>query len=110
MRTNALSGEVSVAENQMLRAFDRWSQDSRIGINGIKPQWKRSSDDYATLECRVDASGGLPEITRFLYEIERDTLGLKLEIVEVTARDDRGQQLALALQVSGLQLNPPPLP
>lgn len=106
MRANALTNEVSVAENQVLRAFERWSMESRIGINGIKPQWKVTADDYATLECRVDAEGALPEITRFLYEIEKDPMGLRLDIVEITARDDRGQRLTLALQVSGLQLNP----
>lgn len=106
MQTNALPQEVSLAENQVLRAFERWSIDSRIGINGIKPQWKVGADDYATLECRVDAEGALPEITRFLYEIEKDPLGMKLDLVEITARDERGQKLTLALLVSGLQLNP----
>jgi len=110
MQTNTLASEVSVAENQVLRSFDHWSQDSHISVNGIKPQWKRASDDYATLECRVDAAGNLSQISRFLYEIEKDPLGLKLDIVEITARDDRGQQLTLGLQVSGLQLNPPPAP
>jgi hypothetical protein len=109
MRTNALSSEISVAENQVFRAFERWSDGSRIAINGIKPQWKRNADEYATLECRVDASGTLAEVTRLLYEMEKDPLALKLDLVEITTRDDRGQQLTLALQVSGLQLNPPPI-
>jgi hypothetical protein len=104
MRTNMLSSDVSVAENQVFRAFERWSQGNRLTINGIKPQWKHV-DDYATLECRVDAVGALADVTRFLYEIEKDPLGLKLDLVEVTARDERGQQMSLALQVSGLQLN-----
>jgi hypothetical protein len=71
MRTNTLPVENSVAEDQMLKAFDRWSQDSRIAVSSIKPQWKHNSDDYMTLECRVDAFGTLPAITRFLYDIER---------------------------------------
>jgi Tfp pilus assembly protein PilO len=110
MRTNTLSSESSVAENQMLQAFYRWSQDSRITVNGIKPQWKHNSDDYATFECRVDAAGTLADITRFLFEIEKDSLGVRLDVVEITSRDDRGQQLTVGLQVSGLQLNPPPMP
>jgi hypothetical protein len=110
MRTNTLSDELSVAENQVLYAFDRWSQDSRIGITSVKPQWKRTAEDYATLECRVDAFGTLPALTRFLYEIERDSLGLKVDAVEITARDDRGEQLTMGLQVSGLQLNPVVIP
>jgi hypothetical protein len=104
MRTNTLSGEVSGAENQMLKAFDRWSQESRIGISSIKPQ-KRTTDDFETMECRVEAFGSLPALSRFLYEIEQDPLALKVEVVEVAARDTAGEQLTLGLQVSGLYLN-----
>ena len=107
METNTLSGQASLAENQVLKAFERWSQDSRISITSIKPQWKHNADDHSTLECRADAFGSIQALTRFLYELEKDPLALKVEAVEVTTRDNEGQQLSLALQVSGLLLNPP---
>ena len=107
MRTNTLPNNVSAAESEVLRAFDRWEQDSRISVTSKKPQWKRNEDDYMTFECRVDASGTLPALTRFLYEVEKDPLALKVESVEIASRDNNGQQLSLALQVSGLMLNPP---
>jgi hypothetical protein len=76
-------------------------------VNSIKPQWKRgSSDDYSTLECRVDAAGTLQTLTRFLYEIEKSPLALKVESVEVTTRDNNGEQIALGILVSGLRLAP----
>lgn len=106
MRTNTLPDDMSLAENQVLRAFDNWSRDSRISMSGIKPQWKRTSDDYMTLECRADASGSIEALTRFLYHLEKDQLALKVEAVEISSRDNDGQQLTLALQVSGLLLNP----
>jgi len=108
MNTNTLPENVSAAENAVLRAFDRWSQDSRISIASIKPQWKQADDDYMTYECRADAFGSLQAITRFLYEIEKDPLALKIDSVEINARDNNGQQLSLGLQVSGLRLNPQP--
>src|SRR2546430_14152443 len=37
MRTNTLPNNVSAAENQVLKAFDRWSQVGRISISSIKP-------------------------------------------------------------------------
>jgi hypothetical protein len=110
MRTNTLSSQMSVSEGQVVKAFDRWSQDSRIGISAIRPQAKRAAEDYATLECRVDAFGNLSALTRFLYDIERDPLGLRVEVVEVTSRDNSGQQLTVGLQVSGLVLNPSETP
>jgi hypothetical protein len=112
MRKATVSSEVSVAQNQLLKAFDRWSQDSRVGISSLKPQWKRGTGDYATLECRVDATGNLSALTRFLYDIEnarrvdRDPLALKIEVLELATRNDSGEQLTLGLQVSALQLNP----
>jgi translation initiation factor IF-2 len=101
-----LPNNVSVAENEVLRAFERWSQQSRLSVTSIKPQWKRTADDYMTLECRADAFGSLEALTRFLYDVERDSLALKVEAVEITTRDNEGQQLSLALQVSGLLLSP----
>jgi hypothetical protein len=106
MRTNTFSPESSVAENQMLKAFDRWAQESRVRVNSLKPQGKRGDDTYATVECRVDAAGDLPALTRFLYGLENDPLGLRIDTVEIGTRDDKGEQLTLGLQVSGLILEP----
>ena len=104
MSTNTLPSNLSLAEGQVLQAFERWSQDSRISISSIKPQWKRAGDDYMTLECRADAFGSIQALTRFLYYVEEDPLALKVEALEITSRDNDGQQLSLALQVSGVVL------
>lgn len=104
IRTNTLSLEPSIAENQMLKAFDSWSRSSGVSIGGLRPQWKRTEDDFATLECRADINGTLAALTRFLYDAERDPLGIKVESLELTTRDANGSQLTLAFQVSGLQL------
>lgn len=104
IRTNSLSLEPAVAENQVFRAFDSWSRDSGVSIAGLRPQWKRTDDDFATLECRADVSGTLAALTRFLFEAEKDPLGIRVESLELVTRDPNGSQLTLALQVSGLQL------
>ncbi len=104
MRTNTLPNNSSLAEQQVLKAFDRWSRESRISITSISPQWKQESEDFITLQCRVEASGNLPTLSRFLYDMERDPMALKLESVEISSRDADGQQLALGLQISGLVL------
>ena len=107
MRTNTLPNNNSLAEQQLLKAIDQWSQGSRLSVNAITPQWKRENDDYTTLECRVDALGNVDTIRSFLYDIEKDPLGLKLDAVEITARDKEGRQLALGLQLNGLVLTLP---
>jgi hypothetical protein len=106
MRANVLPNDTSQGEQQVLQALDVWSQTDRVIVQSITPQWKRDNDDYLTLECRVDATGNLQTLTRFLYDIEKDPLALRLESCELSARDSVGQQLALALQISGLALIP----
>lgn len=107
MRTNTLAGAKPEAESQMLKAFERWSQAGGVSVSSIRPQWKEAEDDYKSLECRADVAGSLQAITRFLFQIERDPLGVKVDSLELTARNNEAAQLALVLQVSGLLLNPP---
>ena len=87
----------------MLRAFDRWSQTSGVSVSSIRPQWKRAGDDYMTLECRADISGNLESVTRLLYEIEHDPMGVKVDSADIATRDTDGAHITLGLQVSGLQ-------
>lgn len=107
MRTNALPQEVSAAEGRVLDAFDRWSRTASVNITSVKPQWKQSDEGYMTFECHVDATGSLATLTRFIYEVERDSLALRVETIELAARDSDASQVTLGLQVSGLLLNPP---
>jgi hypothetical protein len=107
MSRNALPSNTSAAEQQVFKAIDLWAQNSGVAISAITPQWKHDSDDYMTFECRVDAAGDLGKLSHFLYSVERDPMALKLELVELGARDKEGQQLSLGLQLSGLVLNTP---
>jgi len=107
MRTNALPNNVSQAEAQLQKSFDRWERASGVTRVSFKPQWKQE-DAYMTLECRVDYSGDMTKIKNFLYQVESDHMGLKVDDVEISSRDDNGQTLALGLQVSGLLLSPAP--
>ncbi len=106
MQSNSLPVSVSSAESSVLKTIDKWSQNSGLTINSIQPQWKHPEETYMTLDCRVDASGTMSALSRFLFELERDLLALKVERLELNSRDKDGAQLTLGLQVSGLFLTP----
>jgi hypothetical protein len=107
LERNTLTNNMAAAEQQVYRAIDRWAQESRVTINAITPQWKQEADLYKTLECRVEAAGDLERLSRFLYGAEREPLALRLESLELGARDKEGRQLTLGLQFSALVLLPP---
>jgi hypothetical protein len=104
MNTNTLPENTSLAEQQVLKAFDNWSRDTGADISSIMPQWKNDSTNYVTLNCRVEASGNLGTLSRFIYDIEKGPAALKLDSVELSAHDPAGRQLTLGLQISGLAL------
>lgn len=106
IQSNTLTNNTTLAEQQLFSGLNRWSEMSGITINTVTPQWKQGSDpSYKTLECRVDASGSLDRLSRFLYELETDRLTLKVQSVELTRTDNDGTAIAMGLQISGLVLN-----
>jgi hypothetical protein len=107
MQANALPKDPAQAEQDVISAFDRWGRANNIELSSIRPQWKRGgTDKYSLLECRVDATGTIPTLSRFMFELERSPLALRVDSVELTSRDDSGQKLTLGLIVSGLRLSP----
>jgi hypothetical protein len=107
MRTNSLSSNPTVAERQLFVAFDRWVGASGVTEGSFRPQLHETDDNYSTIECRADVTGTPEAITQFLFDMEKDPIGVKLESCELTSRDDNGRQLALALDMSGLILPTP---
>lgn len=104
MRANTIAADASAAESQIQRALERWSRASGVSASSFRSQWRRPDENFAVLECRLDAVGNLAGLARFLYEIESDPIGVKVDRVDLSARDNEGRQLNLALTISGLQL------
>ena len=103
MRTNTLPVNTSLAETEFIKTFDRCARESGITVVSYRPQWK-PNDDYTTYECRVDINCTIDTLTRFLYELEKDPMALKVDSIEIASHDDKGSQLSLGLQISGLLL------
>jgi len=104
MQANALPANTSVAESQLLKAVDEWSRNSNADVTSLMPQWKSDSTNYLTLTCRVETSGDLGALTKFLYDLEKSPLALRLDALELGGRDKEGQQLTLGVEINGLAL------
>jgi len=104
MRENSLPASAPDAEQQFLKAIDNWSRDSGAEITSIMPQWKSDSTNYMTLECRVETDGDLSSLSKFIYDIEKGPMPLRLDTVELSSHDNSGQQMTLGLDINGLAL------
>lgn len=105
MRKNALPNNSSAAPEMVNSAMQDWAQDSNASLNATTPQWK-DFENYKTLVYRVDISGSMWNLSRFLHDIENSPLALKIESLDLNSRDNSGQTLTLSLNVSGLVLTP----
>lgn len=112
MKDNALPADRSQAGIVFLQAKDRWEQTSGVKIDEFSPQIKNDEDPdtrepITTLECRTVANGNMRNLLGFLFAVENDPMGVKLEDVDISSKDSNGQQLSLGLTMSGLVLGQP---
>lgn len=107
MTANALPVNTSLAEQKLLTAVDDWSRSSGAEVTSLMPQWKNESTNYLTLTCRVETSGDLGALSKFLYDLERGPMALRLDSLELGAHDKDGQQMTLSTEINGLALLQP---
>ena len=106
MQSNALSSNPSQAEQQFIKAMNGWSRDSGALVTSIMPQWKNDSTNYMTLTCRVETAGDLGTLSKFLYNLEKGPMALRLDSVELGLHANNNQQMTLGLELNGLALVP----
>jgi Tfp pilus assembly protein PilO len=104
MQASALPANTSLAESQLLKAVDDWSRSSGAEVTSLMPQWKSESTNSLTLACRVETAGDLGALSKFLYALEKGPMALRLDAIELGARDKEGQQLTLGVEINGLAL------
>lgn len=104
MRARSLPLSESRAENEVLSAVSRWAQESHLEIASLKPRWVRDDAAFSTFDVRATGQGSMEAIALFLYRLESGGLPLRVESLEIEARDDSGSLLTFNLAFTGLQL------
>ena len=105
MQRTDLEDDASAAEDDVYKAMSRWSRDSKAGFTSLTPQWRTHEEGYDTLEFRGAANGDQAALARLLYEIEIDPLPARVAECELSARDAKGQQLAMTVKFSFVRLS-----
>ena len=112
MKANVLPMNSSQAGSKILEKKDSWVQQSQVSLDDFSPQFKQDNDQNSTnvitsWECRADASGYMRSVLNLLWAIENDPMGVQLEDVEISSKDNNGQDqtMALGLTLSMLVLD-----
>ncbi len=103
MKMRALQEDRSAAESEIFTSIDDWSRSARLKTSRIIPNW-RDEDDHSKLSFRVEATGDMEAVMRFLYDLDGEQMALRLDTLDLGRLDQRGPNLALDLTLSGLEL------
>jgi hypothetical protein len=107
IQSASLPADQAQSEHDLISSLEGWGRASGIEIGSIKPLWKRGdTDNYSVLECRVDATGSLSSLSRFLYELGKSQVAARAESIDLISEDNSGQRLTLSLNLSSLRLSP----
>jgi len=105
IQKSTLPNDPTAAEQEMWSGLNNWVTYSGVTLANVAPTLKQGSDPaYKTLDCRIDASGSLAELSQFLYAMETDKMALRVQSIEFTSKDNNGTSIGLGVQVSALIL------
>jgi len=107
----ALPLNASAAESATLKAVNEWARQSRISLVSIKPRPIGADQlEWSQLEFRASGRGTLDGLARFLYLLESSPMGLRVEDMEITAREQDSRELGIELRFTGLLMAPSAAP
>lgn len=107
IKTRNLAKDSSLAEETVFKQISQWVRKSHTVCTSLTPQWQNHDQGYKTLEMRAHLTGDQLSLCQFLYEMETDSLPIRLEDCSFNAHDDQGQELSLTVRFTALQLSLP---
>jgi hypothetical protein len=104
MQRTDLPEDGSIAETEVFKSIGRWARDSRVSFSSLTPQWRTHEEGFDTFDFRASATADQTSLGKLIYEIETDTLPVKIDECELTTRDAKGEQINLALKFSFVRI------
>jgi hypothetical protein len=106
MQNHALPKDAATADQEVLSALTNWGRANNVDLNYRQQRKRGPNNQTSLLEFRVDATGTMTTLARFLHELERSPMALRIDSAELSSRDESGQRLTLALIITGLRFAP----
>jgi len=105
MVAGGLEGDAAKAESQVLHAIGNWSKENGLMLSSVKPDHKTGEDELYEIVFQVAGTGTMNSVSRFLFQIEKSTLPIRLTDVQLGSREEDGNDLSLQLRLSALYLS-----
>ena len=93
------------AESRLVRALDKWSQDTGLALTSVKPERVASEKGLNEMTFVVAGQGSMNAVARFLWQVETAELPIKVKDMQLgLASSETGDSMSLELPLSVLYL------
>ena len=108
MNSDVLKREDSDAESQMLNSVREWGQQAGLSISSQKRERTEPEGDFVKITYRVTATGGVAQVSRFLYRVQNANVPVRVTDVSMNTKKDGTDDLQVSLGLATIYLSPQP--
>ncbi|HEX8520736.1 MAG TPA: GspMb/PilO family protein [Tepidisphaeraceae bacterium] len=106
MVNGGLQRDASAAEVQVQHSLNDWAAESRMSLSQLKTERTEKEKDFYRITMRAVGTGGMSEISRFLWRIQTATVPVRVTDLQITSRKDGTDELTVSIGVSTISLVP----
>ena len=111
MQAQGLGDSAPTAENRLIQAFQKWSDDAGLKNVTTVPARPRLRTALQQVTLQVTAAGPLNAITKFLWNVESAPIPVRVQQLTLNTRKEGADDLTLSVTLSTIyQPAPSPTP
>ena len=102
MTESGLGASASDAESRLLRAIRDWAQESELTLSSVKYERTETERQFQKITWRAAGTGTMASVSRFLYRAQEASLPVRISDVQVSARQEGTDSLAIQVGIATL--------
>lgn len=104
--SNGLKSDPAEAEGQLLHALRDWARECGVTLSSVKPDRPESREQLKEICVSAAGAGSMDAVAKLLWKMQSAGFPLKVMELQLSARTDGVNDLALQTKVSTLYLAP----
>ena len=89
----------SEAESQLVHNVTDWAQEAGLALPSQNAGRSEKEKDFSKITFRATGTGGMSQISRFLWRVETATIPIRITDVTITSRKDGTDDLSVVLGI-----------
>ncbi len=102
MTDSGLGTGAPAAESRMLHAIRDWAQEAELNLSSVKHERTELERQFQKITWRAAGTGSMAAVSRFLFRIEESPLAVRISDLQVGARQEGSDALAIQVGISTL--------